>query len=69
LRGDYFLNEKQKGMELGDSIMISSMLVQSTRAKRKSVGGPEDPRGVLKAAIDSGRPHVNKVLIENDPLT
>jgi hypothetical protein len=68
LAGDYLLSEKQKGIELGDSVMNSIMLAQYTKGKRKSVRGQEDQKGV-KGAIDSEKPHVNRVLIENDPLT
>lgn len=38
LRGDYFLNEKPKGIELGDSVMNSSMLVQSMGVTQEGIG-------------------------------
>ena len=45
-----FQNEKHKGIELGDSVKDSSMLTQSMKAKRKSVKGLGDLRGVSKGA-------------------
>ena len=45
------------------------MLAQSMRVKKESVGSVEDVSRVLKDAIDSGKPPVVKVFIENNPLT
>lgn len=65
--GEYPLNEKHEGMEIGDPVMNFSMIAQSMGVKGESVKDPKDLGRVLKAAFGSGEPRLVEVFVENRP--
>jgi benzoylformate decarboxylase len=66
--GDYPLNEKHVGMELGDPVIDFAALAQSMGVRGIQARNREELAQALKAAFSGTEPLVIEVFVENNPF-